>query len=54
MKELDVKISARKEYSYPIIVGEGLLNDIYTIIQKYTNASKFLVVTNTTDRKSVV
>ena len=48
MLKVDVKISAKKEYSYPIFIGDNLLNNAYDYISKYTNASKYLVVTNET------
>ncbi len=43
-----VKISAKKESSYPIIIGEGLLGSAYEYIKEHTKANRFLVVTNTT------
>jgi len=48
MEITEVKIKAKEESSYPIITGEGLLNNPYGYIKKYTNANRFLVVTNTT------
>lgn len=48
MDTIEVKIQATKESSYPILIGEGLLNNVYDYIRKYTKANKFLVVTNDT------
>lgn len=48
MQKVDVKISPIKESSYPIFIGENLLDNIYEIISKYTKARRFLVVTNDT------
>ena len=48
MNIVEVKISANKESSYPIIIEQGLLDNAYEYIQKYTKANKFLVVTNDT------
>ena len=48
MDKLDVKISAKKEYSYPIYIGENLLNSIEEFILKHTKAKKSLIVTNET------
>lgn len=48
MQKIEVKIAPVKESSYPIFIGENLLDDVYEIISKYTNAKKFLVVTNDT------
>lgn len=48
MNIVEVKISANKESSYPIIIEQGLLDNAYEYIKKYTKANKFLVVTNDT------
>ena len=48
MLKIDVKISAQKEYSYPILIGENLLENAYEYISKHTKAKKYLVVTNET------
>ena len=48
MLKVEVKISAKKEYSYPILIGENLLDNAYDYISKYTRANKYLVVTNET------
>lgn len=48
MKKIKVKIKATEESSYNIYIGENLLNNVYEIIGKHTNAKKFLVVTNET------
>ncbi|MCD7740400.1 MAG: 3-dehydroquinate synthase [Candidatus Gastranaerophilales bacterium] len=47
MEHIDVKIKAGKESSYPILIDENLLDDVYDFIKACTNAKKFLVVTNT-------
>ena len=49
-EEIKLKIE-RKSTEYPIIIGNNVLNNIYEYIAKYTNAKKFLVVTNTTVKK---
>lgn len=46
MQKIDVKIPLQKERSYPIFIGENLLNDVYGIIGKYSKARRYLVVTN--------
>lgn len=48
MEIVDVKIKAKKESSYPILIGENLLDNVFDYIKKYTKANKYLVVTNTT------
>lgn len=48
MRKVEVKIAQQKEKSYPILIGEGLLEDIYSYIEKHTSARRFLVVTNDT------
>ncbi len=48
MKTVEVKINAQNEKSYPIIIAQGLLDNAYDYISRYTGAKKFLVVTNTT------
>ena len=48
METVEVKIPAQNETSYPIIIGEGLLNNAFEYIAKNTNAKRFLLVTNTT------
>ncbi len=48
MEKIEVKINPVSASSYPIFIGENLLSDLYEIIQKYTNASRFLIVTNDT------
>ena len=48
MRKLEVKITANKEKSYPIYVGQGLLDNVYELIEKNTSARRFLVVTNDT------
>ena len=46
MTVLNVRIKATKESSYPIIIEENILEKAYEYILKYTNAKRFLVVTN--------
>ncbi len=48
MEKIDVKIKAVKEISYPILIGENLLDDAYEFIRNVTKAGRFLVVTNDT------
>ncbi len=48
MKKVQIKINPAKKTSYPIFIGENLLDNVYSIIQQYTSASKFLIVTNET------
>ena len=48
MRKIDVKLPEQKEKSYPIYIGQGLLDDVYDLIQKHTAAKRFLVVTNDT------
>lgn len=48
MKTVEVKIKAQKESSYPIIIAQGLLDNAYDYIEKYTKAKTYLVVTNYT------
>lgn len=46
--EINVKISEKPSYDYPIFIGENLLENAQAYIQKYTKAKRFLVVTNKT------
>ncbi len=48
MIELNVVIPKKDEYSYPILIGEGLISRASEYIKKYSGAKKFLVVTNET------
>ncbi len=48
MDKTIVKIKSTNESSYPIIYGEGLINNAFDFIKQYTKANKFLVVTNET------
>lgn len=48
MPTVEVKIKENAELSYPIIIENGVLNNAFDYINKYTKANKFLVVTNTT------
>lgn len=43
---LNIKISEKPAYSYPIIIGQDL--DFFEYIKKYTKAKKLLIVTNKT------
>lgn len=43
---LKVEIPAQQAYSYPIIVGENLLEKAGSLIRQYSKAEKLLVVTN--------
>ena len=47
METINVKIEG-KPANYPIIIGSGILSQVYDYIEKYTNAKKILVVTNPT------
>ena len=52
MKQEIIKLKIEeKPVEYPIIIGSGILENIYDYIKKYTKASKFLVVTNPTVKK---
>lgn len=51
LHNLKVDIPSKKSYSYDIIIGENLLDDVDTLVKKYTNAGKFLVVTDETVAK---
>ncbi len=46
MKELQIKINATQETSYPIFIEENILNNAYEYINKYTKANRFLLITN--------
>ncbi len=46
MKEAIIKIKAEKEQSYPVLIGENLIDNAYQYIKEYTKANKFLLVTN--------
>jgi len=48
MIKVEVELPAQSAKSYPIFIGQNLLDDVYGIIQKHTNARRFLVVTNDT------
>lgn len=45
---LTVKIPEKARYSYDIIIGEGLISNLSDYLKTYTNAKKFLLVTNET------
>ncbi len=44
--DVNVKISAKPSYDYPIFIGENLLQSAQDYIRKYSRAKKLLVVTN--------
>ena len=46
--EVSVKINEKAAFSYPIFIGENLLQNAQKYISKYTKAKKILVVTNKT------
>ena len=46
--KLTVKIAPKAGFSYDIIIGSGILNELGALLKKHTNAKKFLVVTNET------
>ena len=48
MNKIDIEIPKQKEYSYPVIIGNNLLENAQEYIKQYTSAKKFLVVTNET------
>ena len=49
MKQEMIKVKIEEKLKeYPIIVGDDILKNIWEYISKYTNAKKFLVVTNPT------
>ncbi len=48
MRKIEVKIPSAQETSYPIYVGENILDNVYELIEKHTKARRFLVVTNDT------
>ena len=46
MREVNVVINSKPEMSYPIIIGENLLQNANEYIKKYCNSGKFLIITN--------
>ena len=48
MLQVNVELKASNPSSYPILIGENLLDKAFCYIKQYTNANKFLVVTNET------
>ena len=38
MKEAIIKIKAEKEQSYPVLIGENLIDNAYQYIKEYTKA----------------
>lgn len=45
---VNVEIPEQQEYSYPIIIGENILDNIGIFAKKYLNSQKLLIVTNKT------
>ena len=43
---INVKINAKDEYSYPIIIGKNILANANEIIKQHTKAKNFLIVSN--------
>ena len=50
MEQINLKIQEKLK-EYPIFIGSDILPQIYEYIEKYTNVSKILVVTNPTVKK---
>ena len=48
MNRIDINIPKQDEYSYPVIIGAGILSKANELILNHTKAKKFLVVTNET------
>ncbi|MBR6162303.1 3-dehydroquinate synthase [bacterium] len=48
MNKIDIEIPKQKEYSYPVIISENLIEKAEEYIKHCTKAKKFLVVTNET------
>ena len=46
--DIQVKINEKAAFSYPIFIGENLLENAQEYIEKYTKAKKILIVTNET------
>ena len=46
MREVNVAISSKPEMSYPIIIGENLLQNANEYMKKYCNSGKFLIIKN--------
>ena len=46
MEIVKVNLVQKIDNSYPIIIREGILDSAYDYIKKYTNARRFLIVTN--------
>mgnify|MGYP003293193397 CR=1 FL=1 len=46
--DINVNITEKAAYDYPIFIGENLLENAQEYISKYTQAKKLLVVTNET------
>lgn len=45
---VNVEIPEQQEYSYPIIIGENILDNIGIFVKKHLNSQKLLIVTNKT------
>lgn len=48
LPDVKVKINEKKEYYYPVFIGENLIQNAQEYINQYTKAQKLLVVTNKT------
>ena len=46
MREVNVDINAKPETSYPILIGENLLEQAEEFLQRYCPATKYLIITN--------
>lgn len=46
MREVTVKINEKPETSYPIIIGENLLEKAQEYLNQYCPASKYIIITN--------
>lgn len=51
MNKVIVKIKPQNESEYPILIGENLLEKANKFISEYSNAKRFLIVTNVTIEK---
>lgn len=51
LNSLKVEIPEKKAYSYDILIGENLLSQADELVNKYSKANKFLIVTNETVAK---
>ena len=46
MTEVTVEINAKPKNSYPILIGENLLEKAQEYVHQYCSASKYLIITN--------